>query len=429
MLHFEKEVPQRGQYDILVAGGGVAGVAAAVSAARAGKKVLLVEKSVKLGGLATLGLVNFFVPMCNGRGKQIIFGMAEELLRLSIRYGYDTLPTDFENGKIPALKLEEYAKQEKNPPRYMTSFSAEIFALTLTELCVKEGVDLLFDSVVTHTVSAADDAKILRGVVVENKSGMGYYAASMFIDTTGDGDLMHRLQVPTVKRGNYHTYYGFSVTLKNCEKALKEQNIAYALSNAYGGNANLYGGGHPKEISLYDGTCADEVNRYLISNQLQMLEKLKATNRTERDVVTLPGMAQFRTTRCIAGEYTLKESDAFVHFEDSIGAICDFDRRDYLFEIPYRTLYKQGYDNILTAGRTAAAEGYAWDVLRVIPPAIITGQAAGLAAAQALDENCAIGCVNILKLQNSLQKQNVLLHFDDADVPEITENRYENNDY
>lgn len=429
MLHFKKEVPQLGRYDILVAGGGVAGVAAAVSAARAGKKVLLIEKSVKLGGLATLGLVNFFVPMCNGRGKQIIFGMAEELLRLSIRYGYDTLPADFENGRISAEKLAEYALNGKQPPRYMTGFSAEIFALTLTELCVKEGVDLLFDTVVMHTVSAANNAKILRGVVVENKSGMGYYEADMFIDTTGDGDLMFQMQLPTQKRGNYHTYYGFAITLKGCEKALKEQNISHAISNVYGGNANLYGGCHPEEIPLYDGTRADEVNRYLVSNQLQMLKNLKNDSRAERDVVTLPGMAQFRTTRCIAGEYMLKESDVFVHFEDSIGAICDFDRRDYLFEIPYRTLYKQGYDNILTAGRTAAAEGYAWDVLRVIPPAIITGQAAGAAAAQALDEGCAVSCVNIQKLQESLQKQNVLLHFDNADIPKVAENRHENNDF
>ena len=64
-------------FDILVAGGGLAGAAAALEAARHGKKVLLVEKSMKLGGLATLGLINFFVPMCNGRGKQIIFGMQE----------------------------------------------------------------------------------------------------------------------------------------------------------------------------------------------------------------------------------------------------------------------------------------------------------------------------------------------------------------
>lgn len=428
MLHFEKEVPLCGEYEIIVAGGGVAGVAAAVTAARAGKSVLLIEKSVKLGGLATLGLVNFFVPMCNGRGRQIIFGMAEELLRLSIADGYDSLPPEFENGKIPPEKLKEYADKGKLPPRYMTRFSAEIFALALTELCQKEGVALLFDTVVTHTVSTADDPKILRGLVVENKSGMGYYRAKEFVDATGDGDLMAKMQLPTVTRGNYHTYYGFQVTLESCKKAVEQQNIDFATAPCYGGNASLYGGHHPQEVPLYNGTKAEEVNRYLISNQLQMLNRLRGQPRMTRDVVTLPGMPQFRTTRRIDGDYVLTEQDAFRHFADSVGAICDFDRRDYLFEIPYRTMIKTGYDNIITAGRTVAGEGYVWDVLRVIPPAIITGQAAGQAAAHALNEHCAIPAVNISDLQAALAAAQVQIHFEDADVPEQVQSIHENND-
>ena len=102
----QEEIFEKAHYDIIVAGGGVGGAAAAVQAAREGKRVLLVEKSQKLGGLATLGLVNFFVPMCNGRGKQIIFGMAEEMLRLSIKYGYGGVDPAFENGRIPEEKME-----------------------------------------------------------------------------------------------------------------------------------------------------------------------------------------------------------------------------------------------------------------------------------------------------------------------------------
>ena len=92
-------VPVMGSFDVIVAGGGVAGVSAALAARRQGKSVLIIEKSLMLGGLATLGLINFFVPMCNGRGRQIIFGMAEELLRASIRYGYDSIPEEWKNGE------------------------------------------------------------------------------------------------------------------------------------------------------------------------------------------------------------------------------------------------------------------------------------------------------------------------------------------
>ena len=80
-----REASEAADYDVIVAGGGVAGVAAAVSASRMGKRTLLIEKTIGLGGLATNGLVNLFVPMCNGRGVQIIKGMVEEMLRLSVK--------------------------------------------------------------------------------------------------------------------------------------------------------------------------------------------------------------------------------------------------------------------------------------------------------------------------------------------------------
>ena len=131
----------------------------------------------------------------------------------------------------------------------------------------------------------------------------------------------------------------------------------------------------------------------------------------------MPGMPQFRTTRHIAGDYTFREEDAYRHFDDSIGAICDFSRADLLFEVPYRTLCRQDYPNVLAVGRIAAAEGFGWDILRVIPPAILTGQAAGVAAALALDAGVPIAEVDIPTLQEVLASQNVMIHFDDAWIP------------
>lgn len=85
----EREIPVIGEYDVAVCGGGVAGVAAALAAARHGAKVLLIEKQFALGGLATLGLVTVYLPLCDGLGKQVSFGIAEELLRVSIGHGWE----------------------------------------------------------------------------------------------------------------------------------------------------------------------------------------------------------------------------------------------------------------------------------------------------------------------------------------------------
>ena len=428
-VRIEETVEEKGRYEIIVAGGGIAGVAAAVTAKRLGKKVLLVEKSMKLGGLATLGLINFWVPICNGRGKQIIHGMVDELLPMSIAFGYGDIPEGFETGQIPQEKLDAYKKEGKVPPRYATRYSAEIFALQMTELCHQEGVDIMFDTILSRPVMNAQNPKHIDGVIVENKSGRSYYAADLFIDVTGDGDLMYRAGVPVKKRGNFHTYGGFEVNLKTCQDAIDRQDIQYAHTGAHGGNATLYGDFHPADVELYDGTEESEVNRYLIDNQLQMLDQYKdPSHRKERDLITLPGMAQFRTTRRIDGAYVLQESDVYRHFEDSIGAMNDFDRRDYLFEIPYRTMIADGFDNIITAGRSAAGEGYAWDCLRVIPPAVVTGQAAGAACALALDAQVPITKVDIAALQAELTRENVVIHFDDADVPAESSNVIEHND-
>ena len=94
-----KKLNIKKRYDVIVCGGGVAGVAAAFTAANDGHSVLIIEKSNILGGLATMGLINLFVPMCNGRGKQIIFGLCEKWARLSTEYGYDTIPKEWKNGE------------------------------------------------------------------------------------------------------------------------------------------------------------------------------------------------------------------------------------------------------------------------------------------------------------------------------------------
>lgn len=392
-------------YDIAVAGGGVAGVAAAVEAARSGKKVVLIEKATQLGGLATIGLINFFVPMCNGRGTQIIKGMADEFLRLSVKYGFDSIPEDWHSGE---------PGQGNTNQRLVSRYSAPIFSLALCELLHNLDVDILYDTVVTGAETRDGHISALS---LFNKSGHIRCEAKVFIDATGDSDVLHFAGVPTVTGGNYHTYQGFHATLESCRKVCETGDIGHLTSWLAGGGANLYGGGHPEGMPLWDGTNGDDVSRYFVANQLELLEKLKKTDRKTRDITLLPIMPQFRTTRHIDGDYTLLPEDAYRHFEDSVCAICDFDRRDFLFEIPYRSMIRSGFDNIIAAGRCVSGAGYAWDVVRVIPPAILTGQAAGAAASQAIDTGKAITDIEVPLLQSKLSGENVMIHFDDHLIP------------
>ena len=120
------------EYDVIVVGGGVAGVAAAVAASRNGAKTLLMEKTVILGGLATIGLINWYEPLCDGEGNQMVTGIAEELIKLSVKYGFESLP-------------EKWGGEGKYPPRgerYATFFSPNIFALALIEYLEQNGVSL-----------------------------------------------------------------------------------------------------------------------------------------------------------------------------------------------------------------------------------------------------------------------------------------------
>lgn len=399
-----EKIPVAGQYDVIVAGAGVAGVAAALSARRAGKSVLLIEKSLMLGGLATLGHINLFVPMCNGRGKQIILGMAEELLRMSIKYGYDTIPEEWKNGEPGAGATT----------RYITQFSANIFALTMLMQIIDEGIELLLDSVISAPVMNGGHCD---GLIVENKTGRSFYKAGVVVDTTGDADILYRAGVPTVQGKNFFTHGVLATDLEHMKTAVASQKINDAFFDVNGGNANLFGGNQMEGVKLYEGTTAEEVTEYIVENMKIVMEKLKPQERFSREVVSMPGMPQFRTTRRLQGDYVMTEEDRYRHFDDSISAICDFTYRDYLYEIPLRSLTKRGFDNLITAGRSASASGYAWDVVRVIPPAIVTGQAAGIAAAHALDEGKAIYDVDIASLQKALSDANVMIHFDDSLVP------------
>ena len=173
-----RSLPVTRRCEVLVAGGGIAGIAAALAAARGGRRVLLLEREYALGGMATLGLVTIYLPLCDGAGKQLCFGIAEELLKLSIEQGAEA--------NYPAAWLEGGSSEERIRQRYMVQFNPHLFAMRVEQLLTEAGVEILYGSVLCD--AAVTEGRITH-VVIENKSGRSAIQAESFIDCTGDADL------------------------------------------------------------------------------------------------------------------------------------------------------------------------------------------------------------------------------------------------
>ena len=116
------------RYDLVVAGGGVAGVAAALAGARRGLRTALVEKTVWFGGLATSGLIYIYLPLCDGNGTQVTFGISEEMLKRSLEYGPGEIP--------PGWRRERNAAEAS---RYRVIFSPASFVLSLDKMLEEAG--------------------------------------------------------------------------------------------------------------------------------------------------------------------------------------------------------------------------------------------------------------------------------------------------
>jgi hypothetical protein len=380
------------QYDVAVCGGGVAGIAAALAASREGKKVILFEKEYMLGGLGTAGLVTIYLPLCDGYGHQVSFGIAEELLKLSITYGAEA--------RYPENWLDNVGTRTENDKRYLVQYNAHVFAILAEKLLLEEGVDILYGS---YVVGVTVESKRITQLQVVNKSGQTSYTVRSVVDATGDCDIAHFAGVPTslFQQGNIlAAWYYFT---NESGYHLQQLGASDVPEEERNGKEKK-----PLVNRRFTGLDGKEISEQVCLSHKTTLEHWLKKRETDEQAVlsTLPSIPQIRMTRKIVGEYELAHTEMHTYFEDSIGMVSNWRKRGPIYEVPFRTLYNGEMKNLITAGRCTSVDQTLWDVMRVIPCCAVTGQAAGTAAAMTDD----FSNLDVSKLQEKLRASSVVLH-------------------
>ena len=382
--------------DVCVVGGGIGGIAAALAAKRSGKNVILAERAFMLGGLATAGLVTIYLPLCDGMGKQVSFGLAEELLRLSI-----SVYNDEKRGYSNWLASDDVQKRTEKDPRYEVNFNPHIFAISAEQLLLSEGVEILYG---TTAVSTSRKGDKLNAVIFENKSGRFAVCANSFVDATGDADLAYLSDTPTeiYKPGNMLSgwYYsnkedGYDLHMVNIDNIPKKYKEDDEVLKQF-------------DTKRFTGIDGEEVSYFMQMSHRMTMEDInhRRENDPEYQPTTIASIPQLRMTRRVVGEYTLDDTEQHKYFEDSIGMVSDWRYRGPVYEVPFRTLYSAKTENLLFAGRITSVTDAMWDIMRVIPCCAVTGEAAGIAASMGDD----MTSVDIKALQSEIEKRGGKIH-------------------
>jgi hypothetical protein len=470
VLSFDLPVTWEG--DVLVTGGGPTGVAAALSAARNGASVLLVEKLGFLGGSATAAQVPAFCPFSD-KTKAIVRGIGWEVLTEMLRRTDRPIPDP-----------DTYDPKQQQRMDWIP-IHPETLKCLYDDLCEAAGVTVLFHTFVPEVMcdlspptqggperGVGGERSHITSVVLANKDGLSLARARVFIDATGDADLAARAGCPfekgdgegrtqgmtmcfTVANGSreaylgyvYQTGDGYLARLVAEARAAGEYDlpdaslVGLSFKNETVAGANMghvYGADSTDARSL---SQAEREGRRIVQKLLPFLRKYVPGQENLYLVSTGPHIG-IRESRRIIGDYRLTVEDYLEcrTFPDDIARNAYFidlhavtteqaaraksisdaanekeERRHYALPpgqshgIPYRCLMPQGVENLLVAGRSLSADRAVQGAARVMPFCFAMGEAAGLAAAMAAQDSGRVRDVDIAALQYRLREQGAWL--------------------
>ena len=417
------------KFDLIVAGGGLSGVAAAVAAAREGLHVLIVEKNSNLGGAASNCLINPFMKYSlqkkDARGEvfyeQLNCGIFKEVVDRLRRAG---------------------ALNESN--MFNVAFNIEYMKMILEDLCEENGVDLLYQT----TVTGADVRDgVVRSVRVFNKNGFSDLYAEYFLDCTGDGDLSVMAGAPfRLGREEDHLCQPmtlcFWVSNVDMEQFAKDRPLINGRYKEWQEQGKIK---NPREnvlifrhvapgilhfnttrvinrnpVDAFDLTAAQREARKQV---FEMYGFLKENFPSFKDAVLLMSAPEIgvRESRMIDGDYVFCLDDILNYrkFEDSVACGCyEVDihnpsgtgthliylKKDNYYTIPLRCLLPRGMENLMVAGRCISSTHEAQSAYRILPIVCNIGEGAGCAVAIAHADKVRPRDISVEKLHAMLRK-------------------------
>jgi hypothetical protein len=432
-----RDIPVVGEYDVVVVGGGPAGIMAATAASRAGRSTLLIEKYGFLGGAGTMGGLATFCGMharVYGTDLQSVHGYADELLdRMRAMDGLNE----------PHLSVDDRIQA--------LSYDISALKIAADELVLAGGAELLFHtSVVGLTM---DGEERIESVIVESKSGRGAIRGRFFIDGSGDGDLAAWSGAP-FERSEHLMYPSLMFRINGVdpeEAGSAWRTVRRLMEEAEAAGTHRFPRKKPivrpqrnpiewrsnltqlsnEDGSAVDGTDARQMSRGEVQGRQQVKDAfafIKQVTPGFQDsyIVDIAPSIGIRETRRIVGAYQLTEDDVLSNadFDDTIGVngwpveahvVGDVEFRfppvgsRGFNQLPYRMLVPQVVDNLLVAGRCASMTQGGQSSGRVTGPCFVMGQAAGTAADLALAGDGRGAGVDVPELQRRLEAEGAYL--------------------
>ena len=459
MTQFElKGIRDDRAYDVIVVGGGPAGMTAAIAAAREGAQVAVVEQGNCLGGMATRGLVGPFMTCYDRKGENMIIrGLFEEIVNRMVERGYAIHPAEVRAGT-------GFTSWIVLGHDHVTPFEHEGLKLVMDDMMEEAGVKVFFH---TDFIEPMMEENRIVGVLVSSKKGYEILRAKVVIDATGDGDVAVRAGVP-YETGNEELNLmqpaSMFFHICNCDEEAMNADIQANLHNFYRKDGVNYrsfhwrvteareaGDWNMKRVSLglfrrpksdewfvntsrvmgIDATDNESLSYGEVEGRRQAEHILKFLRKYVPgcENAKLMGTASYlgiRESRHIKGDYRLTADDLLTCKipEDTIllaANSVDVHGRfgptsneyvaiegDY-YGVPYRSLIAYGVEGLLLAGRCVSADSTAAGAIRVMPPCMGMGQAAGTAAGLAVKGNITPRQVDAQALRSRLKENGAYL--------------------